>query len=50
METLKKGVKRYEICSKLTINTVKRPCGDFIVKFEHISHIFLVLLLPTMNR
>ena len=49
VKTLAKGVKMYEICSKLTINTVKRRCGDFIVNFEHISHLFLVLLLFTMN-
>ena len=42
--------KRCEICSKLTINTVKRRCGDLIVNFEHISHLFLVLPLFTMNR
>ena len=35
VETLEKGVKRYEICSKL-MNTVERRCGDFIVNFEHI--------------
>ena len=29
-------MKRYEICSKLTINEVKCQCGDFIVNFEHI--------------
>ena len=37
-----KGVIMYEVCSKLTINTVKRRCGDFIVNFEHISNLFLV--------
>ena len=40
VETLEKGVKKYEICSKLIINTVERRCGDF-VNFEHISHPFL---------
>ena len=49
VETLEKGVKRYERCSKL-MNTVEPRCGDFIVNFEHISHPFLVLLLLTMNR
>ena len=37
--------KRYEICSKLTIKT-----GVFIVNFEHILHIFLLLLLSTLNK
>ena len=50
VETLEKGVKRCETCSKLTINTVERRCGDFILNFEHISHLFLVLLLFTLNR
>ena len=49
VETLEKRVKMYEICSKLTINTVERRCCDFIVNFEHISDLFLVLLLFTMN-
>ena len=34
---------RCEICSKLTISV-------FIVNFEHISHLFLVLLLLTLNK
>ena len=50
VETLEKGAKRYGICSKFTINTVERRFGDFIVNFEHISHLFLVLLVFTMNR
>ena len=41
--------KRSEICSKLTIRKPERrhwPCsGFFIVNFEHISHLLLVLLL-----
>ena len=40
---------RCEIITKLIINTVERRCGDFIVNFENISHLFLVLLLFTMN-
>ena len=44
---------RCEICSKLTIKTPerrqwRRP-GVFIVNFEHISHLALVLLLLTLN-
>ena len=46
--------ERWEICSKLTIKTPKRHyrglCGVFIFNFEHISHIFLVHLLLTLNR
>ena len=38
--------KRYETCSKLTIKSPKRV----IVNFEHISHLFLVFLLLTLNR
>ena len=38
--------KRCEICSKLTIKTP----SVFIVKFEHISYLFLVFLLSTLNQ
>ena len=38
--------KRYEICLKLTIKTPERV---FIVNFEHISLLFLVFLLLTLN-
>ena len=43
---------RYEICSKLTINTSERCWGRsdvFIVNFEHISLLVLVFLLLTLN-
>ena len=46
VETLEKGVK---LCSKLTIKTPERG-RVFIVNFEHISHLFLVFLLLTLNR
>ena len=39
--------KRCEICSKLTIKTPERR---FIVNLEHISHLFLVFLLLTLNK
>ena len=46
--------KRCEICSKLTIKTpVRRQwrcSGIFIVNFEYISHLFLVILLMTLNK
>ena len=42
--------KKCEICSKLTIKTVERRSGVFIATFEHILHLFLVLLLFSMNR
>ena len=46
--------KRCEICSKLTIKTPERHqwrrSGVFIATFEHISHLFLVFLLLTLNR
>ena len=43
--------KRCEICSKLTIKTPeRRRSGVFIANFELISHLFLVLLLLTLNK
>ena len=46
--------KRCEIFSKLTIKTPERcqwrRSGVFIVNFEHISHLFLVFLLLTLNN
>ena len=42
---------RFEICSKLTIKIpdILIP-GIFIVNFEDISHLVLVLLLLTLSR
>ena len=46
--------KRWEISSKLTIKTPERHhwrrSGFFIVNFEHISHLFQVFLLLTLNK
>ena len=43
--------KRCEICSKLTIKILERRHSSiFIVNFEHISHLFLVLLLLTLIK
>ena len=46
--------KKYEISSKLTIKTTEgrqwRRSGVFIVNFEQISHLFLVLLLMKLNE
>ena len=46
--------KRREICSKLTLETPEqyhwRHSGVFIVNFEHISHLFLMFLLLTLNK
>ena len=36
--------KRCEICSKLTIKTSE------VINFEHVSHLFLVFLLLTLNK
>ena len=37
--------------SKLTTETPERHrSGDFIVNFEHISHLVLVFLLLTLNK
>ena len=45
---------RCEICSKLIIKTPKRRhwrrSDVFIVNFENISHLLLVLLLLTLGR
>ena len=42
--------KSCEIYSKLTVKPPERCSGVFIVKFEHISHIFLKFLLFTLSR
>ena len=46
--------KKCGICSKLTIKTPERRhwrrSDVFIVNFEHISHLFLVFLLFTLNK
>ena len=43
-----------ELCLKLTIKTPEQRhwclSGVFIVNFEHISHLFLVFLLLSLNR
>ena len=45
---------RCEICSKLTIKTPERRqwllSDVFVVNFEHISHLVLVILLLTLSR
>ena len=50
----RKSRKRCEIYSKLTIKTPKRRhwrrFGVFIVNFEHMSLLFLVFLLLTLNK
>ena len=38
-----------EICSNLTIKTPEYRSGVFIVNFEHMSNLFLVCLLLTLN-
>ena len=46
--------KRCKICSKLTIKTPERHhwrrSGVFIVNFQHISDLFIVFLLFTLNQ
>ena len=46
--------KRCEMCSKLTIKTPERHqlhrSGVFFINFEHISHLFQVFLLMTLNK
>ena len=46
LETLKKC----EICSKLIIKTPEQISTVFIVNFGHISYLFLVFLLITLNK
>ena len=50
IETLEKC----EICPKLTIKTPERRhwrrSGVLIINFEHISHLFLMLLLLALNK
>ena len=46
----KKHQERYEICSKLTTKTSQqRRSGVFFVNFDHISLLFLVFLLLTLD-
>ena len=47
---IRNTVASCEICSKLTIKTPERLSYVFIVNFEHISHLVLVLLLLTLGR
>ena len=46
--------KKCEICLELTIETLEprhwRRYGVFIFSFEHVSHLFIVLLLVTLNK
>ena len=46
--------KSYEICSRLTIKIPKRlqwrRSGVFIANFAHISHLFLMSLLLTLDK
>ena len=42
--------KRCEICLKLTIKTPERRHCVFIVNFGHISHLFVVFLMFTLNK
>ena len=44
--------RAYDICSKLIIKTSERRywlCSGVFINFEHISHLFLVFLLLTLN-
>ena len=40
----------FKLKIKLAIKTAERRPGVFIVNFEHISHLFLVFLLLTLNK
>ena len=37
----------FEVYNK---KTLELPSADFIVNFEHISHLFLLLLFLTLNK
>ena len=41
---------RIKMWNILKVNSKERRFGVFTVNLEHISHVFLVLLLFTMNR
>ena len=50
-KALKNTRKRCEVCPKLTIKTLELHLSDvFIVDYEHVSHLFLVFLLLTLNK
>ena len=40
----------FKVNNKDTRQRQRRRFGDFIGNFEHISHLFLVLLLLTLNK
>ena len=46
--------ERGEICPKLAMKTPerrqRRRAGFFVVYFDHISHVFVVFLLLTLNK
>ena len=37
-------------CSKSTTEAIETCSGVFIIDFEHVSHLFLVFLLLTLNK
>ena len=48
-----RNIRRFEICSELTIKTPESchgcSSGVFIANFEHISYLLLVLLILPLN-
>ena len=42
-------IKKYEICSKLTIKTPERS-GVFMINIKHILHLFLMFPLLTLTK
>ena len=49
IETLEKGWNVFRVNNKVT-RTMSQPSSVFIVNFEHISHLFSVFLLFTLNK
>ena len=50
IEALEKGVKYIQSKIKAPERRQWRRSGVFIVNFEHISHLFLVIILLTLNK
>ena len=49
IKTLEKGWNVFKVNNKVT-RTMSQPSSFFIVNFEHISHLFSVFLLFTLNK
>ena len=50
IETIEKGVKYVKLTIKPSERHQRRRSGVFFINSEHISHLFLVFLLLTLNK